>query len=314
MWAIFFMTALPRRPIERDVAYGVQAEGAWHLGSEHTVRFGMLFQADDIASRTSSLVLPTDSGGPGNPNPNPLCTDPSQTCQTSGTPLAIADNGTKHAWAYGVYVQDEWKIFPRLTLNYGVRYDQYGAFDSENQLSPPRQSGVDADRHHHGACRLCPAISRRRRSNWWRAPISRCSTTPPPPAITPTTVPKAERADYYDLGMVQKLFEGAQLGVDGFFKASHDLIDEGQFGAPIVLTPFNYQTGRQYGGEFSFNYQADGFTAMSTRPMSVPMAATSSPASSSSIPTIYAYIANLLYSARSSTDRHRFGGGVLQME
>ena len=36
---------------KRDVAYGVQAEGAWHLGDSHTIRFGLLYQADDIAQR-----------------------------------------------------------------------------------------------------------------------------------------------------------------------------------------------------------------------------------------------------------------------
>ena len=110
---------------KRDVAYGVQAEGAWHVGDSHTIRFGVLYQADDIQSRTSSLVLPTMDGGPGNPNANPLCTDPAQTCQTSATPLTIADNGSKHGWNYGFYVQDEWKIFPALVLNYGLRYDSF---------------------------------------------------------------------------------------------------------------------------------------------------------------------------------------------
>src|SRR5579862_2076866 len=95
---------------KRDVAYGVQAEGAWHLGDVHTLRFGLLYQADDILSRTASQVLPTAAGGPANPNPNPLCADPAQVCQISTIPVAIADNGSKHAWAYGLYVQDEWKI------------------------------------------------------------------------------------------------------------------------------------------------------------------------------------------------------------
>ncbi len=37
---------------------------------------------------------------------------------------------------------------------------------------------------------------------------------------------------------------------------SSHLIDEGQFGAPIILTPFNYRYGRQYGAEFSGNCAA----------------------------------------------------------
>ena len=73
-------------------------------------------------------------------------------------------------------------------------------------------------------------------------------------------MPKAERADYYDFGVVQQLFEGAQLGLDSYFKASRNMVDEGQFGAPIILTPFNYRAGRQYGAELSFNYQSDNFS------------------------------------------------------
>ena len=41
----------------------------------------------------------------------------------------------------------------------------------------------------------------------------------------------------------------------------HNLIDEGQFGAPIILTPFNYAAGRQYGAEATLNYQSENFNA-----------------------------------------------------
>ena len=42
-----------------------------------------------------------------------------------------------HAFFAGVYFQDEWKIVPQVTLNFGARMDYYYAsFDNENQLSP----------------------------------------------------------------------------------------------------------------------------------------------------------------------------------
>jgi len=46
------------------------------------------------------------------------------------------------------------------------------------------------------------------------------------------------------------------LGIDSFYKSSTDLLDEGQFGAPIILTPFNYLDGRISGIEFTANYSA----------------------------------------------------------
>jgi outer membrane receptor protein involved in Fe transport len=76
----------------------------------------------------------------------------------------------------------------------------------------------------------------------------------------PSDTPRAERADYYDIGVEQRLFDRWTIGLDGFYKASSNLIDEGQFGAPIILTPFNYKSGRQYGGEFTLSYQNGNFS------------------------------------------------------
>ncbi len=44
------------------------------------------------------------------------------------------------------------------------------------------------------------------------------------------------------------------MGVDAYYRQSHNLIDEGQFGAPIILTPFNYLEGYIHGVEVSANY------------------------------------------------------------
>ena len=245
---------------KRDEAYGTQDEGALHLG-DHTVRFGVLYQADDLVSQTSSLVLPTASGGPGVTNPNPLCTDPTQTCQTSATPFAIPDNGTKHAWSASVYVQDEWKVFSTLTVNYGVRYDQYAAYSSGDQLSP-RVNAVwtplDGTVVHIGYARYFspPPIELVSSTD-----VALFNNTTNAPAITTDNTPVAERADYYDAGVSQQIGSNIKLNFDSYYKLSKDMIDEGQFGAPIVLTPFNYARGRQYGAEMTADYTSDNLTA-----------------------------------------------------
>jgi len=74
-------------------------------------------------------------------------------------------------------------------------------------------------------------------------------------------VVKPERSNYYDLGIQQVLSEAVTVGFDSYYKQSSDLIDEGQFGAPIILTPFNYRHGQVYGVEFTGNYTRGHFQA-----------------------------------------------------
>jgi outer membrane receptor protein involved in Fe transport len=251
---------LAQTAYKRDVAYGLQAEGAWHAFKRHTIRFGVLYQADDTLSRTSSLVLATAPGGAGSPNRNPLCTDPAQTCQTSAVPLTIVDNGSKHGYNYGFYAQDEWAVTRNLTVNYGLRYDAFSAFDAENQISPRVNvvwTPTDTTTIHAGYAR------------YFSPPPFELVASPNIALLDNTTAaadhtastPKAERADYYDIGMQQKLFSNWTVGLDSFYKASKNLIDEGQFGAPIIQTPFNYAASRQYGAEATLSYQNKNFSA-----------------------------------------------------
>ena len=65
---------------------------------------------------------------------------------------------------------------------------------------------------------------------------------------------RAERSNYFDAGISQIVIPGLTVGVDGYYKQSTNLIDEGQFGAPIILTAFNYAEGQQSGVELTANY------------------------------------------------------------
>ena len=56
------------------------------------------------------------------------------------------------------------------------------------------------------------------------------------------------------------MFTGLKLGIDIYYKYSRNLLDEGQFGSPVVLTPFNYHLGINQGVELTANYTAGDFT------------------------------------------------------
>jgi outer membrane receptor protein involved in Fe transport len=252
---------------KRDTALGLQAEGAYHLGNRHTIRGGVVVQTEHATSKTTSQVLPANCSGSG------TLTDPFACAPFSGNPAApdynpnfdvpetIVDNGAKTQNTYSVYLQDEWKVFETLTINYGLRFDQYKAFASENQLSPRINivwQPTDTTTVHAGYSRFFtpPPFE-----NIAAPAVAKFLNTTASSATTLDDVSKAERANYFDIGASQQLMPDFTLGVDSYYKISKNLIDEGQFGAPIILTPFNYKHGKQYGLEFTADYAVGNFSA-----------------------------------------------------
>ena len=71
---------------------------------------------------------------------------------------------------------------------------------------------------------------------------------------------KAERANYFDAGISQKLAPGLQVGLDGYYKEARNQLDDGLFGQSLILSAFNYDKGRVYGVEFSGSYTTGGFS------------------------------------------------------
>ena len=133
-----------------------------------------------------------------------------------------------------------------LTINYGLRFDHYSAYSHGEQLSP-RVNAVwefpTGTTLHGGYSRYFTPPPFELVGAGTFTQFAGTSAVPPD-TVTKDTPPIAERANYYDLGVQQKLLDNTlTLGVDSFYEQAQHLIDEGQFGAPIILTPFNYRYG-----------------------------------------------------------------------
>ena len=230
-----------------DTAVSWQTDAAYKLSSTHTVRAGFYLQHDNSESTTSSQVLPVD---------------PVTGMQTSNIPLTIPDNGTQAQEIESFYLQDEWRVWAPFTLNYGVRFDHYSAYSSGSLLQPRInfvwQVGSGTTLHGGYSRYFIPPPFELIAST----SIGKFVNTTAAPPITQDTPPFGEKDNYYDLGVQQKLLSNSlTLGVDGFYKQSQHLIDEGQFGAPIILTPFNYRYGLIGGVELIANYSVRNFSA-----------------------------------------------------
>jgi len=232
--------------VDRDIfSNGVELDASYKLNDQHTLRGGFLINAQHATVGTSTLVFPVDANGN----------------QTSDIPLRIVDNSGKYGYFYGVYLQDEYKPFEQLTINFGGRFDIVDAFAHENQLSPRINIVYEPFKGtalHAGYARYFtpPPLE-----NVEQGTISKFDGTTNESAIQKDSVTKSERAHYFDAGVTKKIAEGFNVGIDGFYKSSHSVLDEGQFGQALILSSFNYKRGEIYGGEFTANYDKGGFSA-----------------------------------------------------
>jgi outer membrane receptor protein involved in Fe transport len=231
----------------RSIATGTQGDGSYRLSPDHTLRAGFFIQGERSIGATNSLVLPLAADG----------------SQLSDQPINIADSSGKTGWLYGVYLQDEWKILPTVTVNFGARFDLVDAFTHENQLSPRLNvvwQPTEQTTLHAGYARYFtpPPFELVAQTT-----IGLLANTSAAPAVTADSAVKAERAHYFDIGASQIVLPGLKVGVDGYYKIAKNLVDEGQFGAPIILTPFNYARGFAEGIELTTSYDIDNWSLYS---------------------------------------------------
>ena len=223
---------------------GIQNDYSYRLNDAHTIRAGLFASYEEARSDSTSQTFSTVACG-----------------GTCTTPFTITDNHQKAATLGGVYLQDEWKPLDRLTINYGARFDTYSAYVSETQIDPRIGAVYD----------LTPQTT-------LHAGYAHYFTPPPTELIAPVTISRfadttgalpssasspvmPEKDNYFDIGVIQKIAGGWQLGADAYYKKAHDLLDEGQFGQALIFGPFNYDKGIVKGIEFTGEYNAGPFSA-----------------------------------------------------
>ncbi|EEF59554.1 TonB-dependent receptor [Pedosphaera parvula] len=270
-----FFNGVASRVDRHILTQGVQGDSSYDINEAHTLRGGIQGTASKAVADTSTTVFAID--GAGNAVP---------------PPFAIVDNNSLWGYLFGAYLQDEWKITDKWTVNFGARVDAYHAVITESEFEPRLN-----------------AIFKATEKTTLHAGYARYFTPPPLESISRTTVAKfentsnaaansqndpvrAERSHYFDVGATQTLVPGLNLGLDGYYKIAKNQLDEGQFGQALIETPFNYNHGEVYGVELSATYKKDGFSAFGNFAYSVAKAHDINSAQFNFDPADLAYIKN----------------------
>ncbi len=217
------------------------------LGEDHTIRGGVLFEWGQVRENDRIITFPVDDG-----DDDAVLDRPNAPYETSQA---------KWSTSAAVYLQDEWKILPPVTLNYGVRFEEVSAYVNEFQFSPRVNlvyQPIEEVAIHAG--------------------YSRYFAPPPLQSVSPATIDafagttnapenfqndpvRSERSDYFDVGVDYRPLPGLALGVDAYYKIASNQVDDGEFGEANIGSPYNYREADMYGIDVSASYVRGGFAA-----------------------------------------------------
>jgi outer membrane receptor protein involved in Fe transport len=231
--------------LRSNTANGLQFDASYKLNPTHTIRAGAVYTRQTTESDNVVSVFPTDSSG----------------IQSSASPMSIVDNSGKIGVIGSLYLQDEWHIYEPLTLNYGMRFDHVDAFIKEQQWSPRLNlayKASDTTALHAGYSRYFTPPPQELAA---QSSIYLYNNTTNAPEVATSDPVRAERTNYFDLGVSQKVGQNLTLNADTYYKKITNLIDEGQFGQALILSPFNYQFGYAKGLELSAIYSEKNWGA-----------------------------------------------------
>ena len=226
------------------VSNNLQFDISDRINDQHTLRGGASISVQQASVNSTNTVLPVTSGG-------------------FGPPFPVVDNYHKTAELYGVYLQDEWRLTPKFTVNYGVRGDVWSAFITESQISPRINfvyKPVQPTTLHAGYGRYFtpPPLELIQ-----AADVSKFNGTTnavdPSLAANAAIAVKSERYHYFDVGINQDITPNLHVGVDGYYKIKKYVLDEGQFGPAMIFSPNNGDKALVRGVEVTVSYEKDGF-------------------------------------------------------
>ena len=227
----------------RSFLNGIQGDGSYRLDAFNTLRAGFSVSAEQTRASSISSVLPDDTTKP---------------------PIdSLSDETSKLGWLLGVYAQDEIRLTSQLTLNVGLQFDQMYEYVDANQWSPR----VSLEYRPFEGTTL-------------HAGYARYFTPPPQVAAGPTNIslfdntvaasscPKVAAAWYSPSARIistpasrSRFSRGSRLASMLTTSLRTIFLDDGQFGAALVLDAFNYEKAVNKGIEVKANYNWGNFNA-----------------------------------------------------
>ncbi len=223
---------------------GLQGDFSYQINDKNILRSGFFLSDELVKNRNNNLVFAADDNG----------------LQTSAEPFSIGEKSAKHSQNYSLYLQNEYKSTQKLSVNYGVRFDAFKSYKSENQISPRLGAAYDFSKKtkiHAGFARYFTPPQNELVTSSSLAQYQ--NTTNAPNSLVNDSV-KSERTNYYDVGISHNLESGVNIGLNAYYKDIRNVLDEGRFGQSLIYTPFNYARGRAYGVEFVSDYKRDNFS------------------------------------------------------
>jgi outer membrane receptor protein involved in Fe transport len=217
---------------------GAQLDASYALNAGHTLRAGLAYARQRTRSDNAVSVFATGDGG----------------AQASTDPFTIQDNSGKTGRSASIYLQDEWHISAPLTLNYGLRFDKVSAYIDEQQWSPRVNLAYQlapGTALHAGYSRYFTPPPQELAA---QASIDKYADTSNAPEVPLSDNVKAERTHYFDVGLSHQVNSNLTVTADAYYKKIRNMLDEGQFGQALILSPFNYDRGYAKGLELSGVY------------------------------------------------------------